>query len=841
MGKAITLIDRRIDKTVTAAAFAALEEALRARGGRVGRAGFWRREAGALQVVAGEAASPLVERLHRANGIRPAGGAEGVYLHCCRAEEDTPLLVASGSDAAGLAYALYELAGRVQSAGLAALAQDTALEEYPQARVRGVDRYIMSRLDEEWWLDEAFWRGYLARLQACRFNRLTLITGFDTAYLTPPYPYFVEVPGFGQMAVRGLSAAGRKRNLDALRALSTLCAGHGMEFCFGSWQQAPWTDSQQSRISGLPEDPAAFADYCAGGMARLLCECPDITAVQLRVNMESGMTVEAEKGTTNTNQSFWRGMLGAIAGVGRPVRVDIRAKGATDELLAHALGLGLEMSVATKYWCEHTPLPYQIPMLRGEELAVPGDMNSGRRYSYGDLLRKPHWYGMLYRLWNYGSTNLFLWGSADYVRRFAESLPPFGGDGFSVNAPLSLKGGMEDVAADAPWRARLGEATAESEDARYWAMYHAFGLVGYNAKSGAEAFRRAFTTRFGAHGGTMRKLYEAASQVMPLITTIHFPVHPSLHYWPELYPGAALFGGHNTEPLFEGIDYAHALPSDELLFYSIADFAADMHTGALQPKYGPPHTRAWLHRLSQDIRALLAALPAGAGDEMAASAVDFAMLAGFAAFHARKAGAALHLALFEKTGEAAHLQTAGADMHLALTEWERLSELGGQHYRADLQFNAGTGTRRCSNWAERLEREVRPDTEKLLGLLRQHGLEPGGEPSAIAPPPAGSFADDTPRSWRRHTDLHLHLETQGADGEVRVHYRHTNQMEGTYHSCPMRFENGAYTAAIPAAYLDGAFDLIVYYTVLDREGNVYIHPGVNHPAYPMPYHVVAID
>ena len=839
MVKPVNLIDRRLDKTVSRAAFSALEAALAAEGCAVRITGFWENRTDALQLVVGEADSLLVEELHRVNGLSLPARKEGVYIHACAAGE-VKLCVISGGDAAGLAYSLYECAARVCVDGIKALETPASCEEYPQTRQRGVDRYIMSHLDEEWWLDEAFWEKYLERLQACRFNKFTLITGFDTSYLTPPYPYFVQVGGFEAVGVQGFDEARREKNLHMLQKISKLCELHGIEFCFASWQQAPWTESQQSRIGGLPTEPEMFARYCAEGMRRLLQECPSIRIVQLRVNMESGMSTGEETGKTNTDTLFWRGMMDAIAGAGHPVQVEIRAKGATDQLLQYAESIGLDVCVATKYWCEHMPLPYHIPMLRGEEREQPENMNCGRRYSYGDLLRKPHWYRMLYRLWNYGSANLFLWGGADYARRFMESLTPFGGDGFTINAPLSLKGGMEDVASEKTWRARLEYGTVSEEDERYWALYSAFGLIGYNTQSGTKAFKRLFTLHFGTNAETFYQLYETSSLVLPLITTVHFPVHPSLHYWPELYPGAALFGKNNAEPLFGELDYAHTLPSDEALFYSISEFAQDVVAHTEKPKYTPYHTQAWLHCLSEKIRSLLKTVPERRSAEMECSLVDFTMLACLAEFHARKIGAALHLSFFKLEHRPEELKTAYADMQLALKEWEQIAEIGMQHYHL-LQFNAGTGTQRCGSWAERLKKEVGPDTRMLLELLHKSGVSADGAPSVIEAPAEAEIIDRTPAVWPAGRELPLLLEMPGVEAaEVKAHYRHMNHMEGIYRACRMQHKDGRYCAVVPADYLDGNFDLIVYYTVRDKKGNIWIHPGVKNQTAPMPYRVVEI-
>src|SRR6185369_17274653 len=103
----------------------------------------------------------------------------------------------------------------------------------------------------------------------------------------------------------------------------------------------------------------------------------------------------------------------------------------------------------TKHWCEHTGLPYHLTRMRTEELDRLANLNHSRRYSYADLLRKPQAFDVIYRLWTYGSTCLFVWGDPDFARRFAESCK-LGAAGFEIDAALSFKGGHEMLQAE-PW------------------------------------------------------------------------------------------------------------------------------------------------------------------------------------------------------------------------------------------------------------------------------------------------------------------------------------------------------------------------------------------------------
>src|SRR5690606_20381655 len=126
----------------------------------------------------------------------------------------------------------------------------------------------------------------------------------------------------------------------------------------------------------------------------------------------------------------------------------------------------------TKYWCEHTGLPHHLTQMRDEELTQLDNLNHSRRYSYADLLRKPRWYDVIYRLWSLGSTTLFLWGDPDYVRRFSASCRLGDAAGFEVAAPLSLKGGHAAIQTEAwPIFADPALRVGTWEDERYWLFY----------------------------------------------------------------------------------------------------------------------------------------------------------------------------------------------------------------------------------------------------------------------------------------------------------------------------------------------------------------------------------
>ena len=457
-------------------------------------------------LAVGTVADRRIQVLLEGNGSGAVYPPESVLCRWCDTRKGRVLLLA-GSDDVGLMYLLLDLGRKIREHGFSALRQIESYTESPENRVRGMDRYLLGHLDNEWFLSESFWHYYLARLAGARFNRFCLILGFDTAYMSPPYPFFLRVPGYGQVRAVRLSEKDMEENLAALRMIGRLCHERGIFFALATWQQRPWTTEQDRLVEGLPETEKALSDYCYAGIKALIEAVPEIDIVQFRVNHESGV------GDQISAADFWNRCTDAVADAaketGRPLVLDLRAKGLTDSMIAHAFSRGLQVEVPTKFWCEHAALPYHLSVMRGEELAKLDNFNHSRRYSYADMLKKPKYFDVLYRLWNYGSTNLFLWGDADYARRFSKSCGLSGSVGFEVNAPLSLKYGHE-LSHKEPWRTFADPALRSGtwEDERFWLWYTVFGrLVQLRGRSGnlggriQAAVRRKSRSGGGTHSG----------------------------------------------------------------------------------------------------------------------------------------------------------------------------------------------------------------------------------------------------------------------------------------------------------------------------------------------------
>src|SRR4051812_16676454 len=346
-----------------------------------------------------------------------------------------PAVLADGSDARGLTYAVLELAGRVRTYGLAALAITETTADRPANQIRSMSRAFVSEVeDKNWYHDKQFWRSYLAELATSRINRFSL--NFGLGYNFPrnvtgdyfhfPYPYLFDVPGYKVRAVP-LSESERDRNLETLKFITDETKAHGLQCQMGLWTHAyQWTDSPHSdhHIEGLSS--ANHAAYSRDALALLLKHCPAIEGITLRVHGESGIP--------EGSYEFWQTLFEAVTKSGRKVEVDMHAKGLDARMIDIAVNTGMPIKVSPKFWAEHLGLGYHQAAIREVEMPRKEDAtesvfklsNGARRflrYGYGDLFQQGRKYDVLFRIWP-GTQKTLLWATRLW-RRESGTVPTF--------------------------------------------------------------------------------------------------------------------------------------------------------------------------------------------------------------------------------------------------------------------------------------------------------------------------------------------------------------------------------------------------------------------------------
>ena len=748
-------------------------------------------------------------------------------------------VIISGSDERGLAYAVMEMTERVEAYGERALLELKPESNSPTAIVRGMDKLVCNTDDDAWWMSEDYWRYRLESMLAARYNRLVLLVGFDTSYLSPPYPYFVDVPEYPGVTVNDPDFD-RSRHLAALRRLGSLVHEYGMEFVFATWQQSNWLVSQTSKVEGI-EDLTA---YCSAGIRELALQCPEMDMIQLRVNHEAGV------GTQITAEEYWFKQLDGLAEAkkrGSRIKLDLRAKGLTDHMIRYAKELGLDLTVSTKYWCEQAGLPYHLTRMRTEELTRLDNFNHSRRYSYADMLKKPRLHKLVYRLWNDGSTDLFTWGDPDYVRRFVTSLELGKADGFEIMPMLSLKGGPEDGKVTG-WSIFDDPAYRPEgyEDSRYWLCDRLFGRLGYDIDEADEAWMRPMRLRFGGAAEPIMAAIAAASRLIPFVVGYHMPVHPQLYYWAEFSTGGALFVENNHNPAIKkaGVTYQNAEPGDAGLFYPIDEFAKAALSSGEDGRYTPWQVAGTLRDIASNAQKFLAdAEKAGMPDtsEARGAALDVRMLIELARYHRLKIAASVNLCLYGESKDKAYLACSLAAMRGARDHWAAFAELG-QKYHSRLVFYVGDpSVCRDGNWKD-FYPELDADIARLKKMLGGDAAENASLPEATIA--AVDWRDNVPDCCPAGKPLSVTLRTNGRDafrGAVNLRYRHTNQMEGSFISAPMMLRDGAWSAEIPAAYITPEWDLLLYFEAVGLNGDGLVYPGLWNSGSMLPYHIVEVE
>ena len=762
-------------------------------------------------------------------------------------DHEPPLVVIAGRDDRGLAYALYEVARAIETAP-----RNTQLinvvpkaNEVPFLRTRSLQVQIFNKdLEQGWYFDEDYWHGYFRMLAACRYNNFTLTFGHQTNYMNPVYAWLVHVNQYPKVRVKGVTDDDRRRNLRMLERISRLAWEHGLDFTLGVWTQQPVEKYGPSDVENFPTGHRA-GDYCAQALSQVLTACPMIDTVQFRMNAEAGIAEDEQN-------EYFRQQFRGVLMCTRPVKMDLRFKGLRPQTIADAVATGRDVTVSTKFWCEHMGLPFHP--------TIEDDRYRESRYGYGAMLYKPRNFRVVYRMWTVGSQRLLLWGDPEYAARFARSCTLGGGEGFEVFAPLSNKGfGNEPGEWDILVDQRLSHFKHEYE--RYWCFYQVFGRAGYNPKTSPAVWSREFRARFGAAGQDVEEAYQQASQIIPLLTATKLFAASEWRFWPEMSTGGLLDA------------YRHIQPSDYGQFYAIerwkpvrgwlaepweskhSSFVEDALADRVQGKWTPIQVATRLTELAEATDTALRHARSklkkkAASPEFVLTENDLRIAAQLARYHANKTLAATQVAFFHQTHETGRVKVALKTIRKAAAAWESIVALTEGVYSADLVFGYseqrapsidGVIRAHTGHWKDRLP-EIRRDVVAIEKLLKS------AEGSSRSDPVKLLAGEVTPKQRPRIThqrvvkavvgnDLEV-VATVHSSGPIREVILHHRRMDQTVDWKQIRmkpFADGRFKAHIPSSELTTQFDHL-YYIEARISGGGTIWPDWQQEA---PYVVVA--
>lgn len=756
--------------------------------------------------------SPRITAMLQGAGVECPNAPESLVIHRC----DPGTLLVAGSDERGLVYGLTEVARTIEltEAGPDLLDSISDAVETPELSWRSMQLFLCNeKLEQEWLYREEFWDKYLGQLARCRYNNFSLTFAHQTSYLAPPYPFLVALPEFPQVRTPGYREEQKQANLETLRMISGLAQERGLHFTLAVWSQHAFQYGEPM-VEGL--DLGILADCNAAGLGRVLEACPAIDGVQFRMNIESGIDEDQQVG-------FYEKQFRAIAACGRPIRLDLRAKGLTDETIGRALAMVPDTVVSTKFWCEHLGMPYAMPAIQ------QFDVNHYRRYGTWDLLKKPRAFPLIHRLWSAGTQRVLLWGDPEWVRRFVETCH-FGGDGFEVMAPLTNKGMGNEPGT---WRVLEDRSYQPFDDEyeRYWMFYLLFGRLGYSSRADSAVWRRELAARFGQAADPIGRAYSAAGQISGLLTTLLQWSASLWRFWPETFAGRSLEEDAAVEP------------SDPTQFYGVSEYVEDALAGELRGKWTPFQIASHLRELAAETLAAIS--EAEATDsvpdraEFRGTLLDLRIHALLAAYHAERLAAGAHFAFYKKTGEFGRLCDARTRLEEARRHWTEIIRLTDGVYHDDLVFGH-TGQDLRGHWNDR-SAVADQDLARLQGLIDNHPQEAStrvcrrqlGE--RVLERPRVEY--ELPESIRSGEALPLRVSVHSREPAraARCYYRVANQ------SLPFEVMDLAlspqarYEGVISAETVSASWDLMVFFEVVDRQGEAFRYPDWRDRA---PYHVV---
>jgi hypothetical protein len=747
-----------------------------------------------------------------------------------------PTIIIGGYDDTGLMYALLEATRQIGRAGDAqgAFNEIGDISEKPDMRDRAMSIYTMNRAYwESRFYDEKYWGRYLDMMAENRFNSLVVIFGYENGgFLAPCYPYFFKVDGYPEVSMVGLSEQEQQRNLAAIRRLIEMAHERGIRFTAGIWDHIYRGGVQGGGIPGneqAPDHPTpglvwgVTADnltaYTKTALAQFIQKIP-VDAIQFRMHGESGLKKEEE-------EAFWADVFKMIKQIKPDLRIDMRAKELPRTVIQSAINTGIKFRIATKVWMEQFGLPYHPTRINPEKSYI--------RHSYGDLLRYPKQYEMVWRLWNGGTNRILLWGDPEYARRFIGSAHLYDGDGYEVNEPLATK--MEAQPHDArPFDLlQPPHRYYEYEFERYWHLFQVFGRIGYNPHTPSEVWDAEFTARFGKEAGPLvEEALHRASGILPRIIASCYPysAFPMTRGWAE------------KQRLGDLPAYARAEGSDLCQFADFDDEAGLLLTGGDEARIRPSANSQWFAQTSNGVLALVARIKANEdhqtnGDprnkELGSTIADLEILANLALYHARRAPAAVYYRLYERTHDISALDSAIVHEGLAIGAWRQIVIAAGDYYNDNLQMGVSVADL-CGHWKDELAKLERGLTN--LELERQHA-----DPKAMtARAPVYKISSTQP--FDALFKVSLQAPDQIATGKpvniriiatapagvkwVRLYYRAVNQ-QLDYKELFMKAtgKTDEFEAMIPAGEIDPTYDLMYYVALMDKNDNGRIYPDLN--------------
>jgi hypothetical protein len=634
-----------------------------------------------------------------------------------------------------------------------------------------------------------------------------------------------------------------------LRFIAAESKRRGLKFQLGLWNHA--YDYGRDSVHRYPITgigPDNHAAYCKAAIAQLLTECPDIDGLTFRVHYEGGIP-------DDRHEIFWRAVFEGANSVGRPLEIDMHAKG-VDQALLDAVDLpNLSPVLSAKYWAEHVGLPYHQASIRAREAAKPipaghelkGITEFSRRftrYGYGDFLREDRTVDLMFRVWP-GTQKLLAWGDPAIAAGYGR-LSTFGGSrGVDLCEPLFFKGrkGSGAPGARDPYVREDLRLPGNREWTKYRYGYLLWGRLLYNPDAEPETWRRHLRSTYGEAATDVEGALSPLSRILPLVTVVHGVGGSNNGYWPEVYLNLPISSRLHSEHYAGDTDapanWGGVSPFDPTTFYGIDEYVAALAGGELSAKYTPLEVASWIEQLveeGQRARDRLQQVADHTDSQVRRLLIDLDVLLRLGRFFAGKFRAAVDYSTFRATRDAALLESALLHYRAARDAYAEIAVIVDGVYQRDLRF--GIEASEHGHWADRI-----PDMDTDLAALTEELREAAGAAAAPlpAPParPATSGVDhQVPDGFERGEAITLALDVvDPAVIGATLHYRHVDQSE-SWQQVPMDLDGQTLSATIDGAYTASPYPLMYFFSVLHRDGGKAMYPGLDADLSNQPYIVL---
>jgi hypothetical protein len=830
-----------------------LEAALRRRGVEIV-------EGGKLEttIIVTSAGSADAARVAKASGIALPGVAESFAL--LREGKD---IFAIGYDERGLVYALTELADRVDHAG-DDLFGPLPFAEAPATKVRSITRlFVNEREDKGWFHDKSHWIGYLTMLASNRFNRFSLTLGIQydypyhnhiisDVYLHFPYPYLVDLPQHGIRVVE-LPDAERATNLEMLKFIGREAKRRGLDFQLGLWtQRYDFDDVPNANYAVVGATEANIAPYCRDAVATILREVPEITGLTFRIHVEGGVS--------EGDYDFWRTVFAGVKSAGRPIEIDMHAKGLDEPTIQVALDSGMPVAVSPKYLAEHIGLPYHPSAIREREYPPKTEMTNREklsvgtrrftRQSYGDFLPAGKRWKVIFRVWP-GTQRVLAWGDPALAAGYGRNASFAGADGIEWMEPMAMKGRQGTGIDGGRIAYKRVDLATRLDWQKYAYQFRLWGRSSYNPGTDRGAFSRYLARECGDAAGLVGDALHAASSILPLITQAHGPSIANNGYWPEIYTNLAIVGDNPKRPYGFDMDeptrFGNAPTFDPQMFATAREYATALLKGETIRSYTPLDVADWLDDAAETAE-LSATRAKRCRDIQRPGAqrlvIDALAAAAIGRFFAAKFRGACWGEVFIATQNHQARERTIDYLKRARSAWIDAVNLTRDVYQEDLTFGPGPHLRGA--WASRLadidrevkdliayrEREhVKPDFDASAAERAMQGLD---QRTPVASLGTGSF--ESVQAFDQGKPLTIAATLGSGAVKAVLHYRHINQAE-RWQTIAMTANGTAHSAVIPAEYTATPFHL-QYYISMEAGGGIRIAPGFAPDLANQPYAVV---